>query len=272
VHAEAALLLDWESWWALELDSHPTSRLRQSELIGEFYRPLLHAGVSVDFAHPESDLSGYRLVIVPALYLVTDAGAGNVRRFVEGGGTALVTFFSGIVDPADRVRLGGYPAPWCDLLGLRVEELAPLPEGVTVPLDGLDAAETGAAGRLWQDVIDLAGAAPLLTYAEGHLAGEAAATTHERGRGEVMYLGTLPDRSTLGRLVRRACRHAGLELRADLPGGVEAVRRGDYLFLISHTDRAVELDLGAKRLDLLTGAMVGPAAVLAPRDALVLAP
>ena len=272
VHAEAALLLDWESWWALELDSHPTSRLRQSELIGEFYRPLLHAGVSVDFAHPESDLSGYRLVIVPALYLVTDAGAGNVRRFVEGGGTALVTFFSGIVDPADRVRLGGYPAPWCDLLGLRVEELAPLPEGVTVPLDGLDAAETGAAGRLWQDVIDLAGAAPLLTYAEGHLAGEAAATTHERGRGEVMYLGTLPDRSTLGRLVRRACRHAGLELRTDLPRGVEAVRRGDYLFLISHTDRAVELDLGAKRLDLLTGAMVGPAAVLAPRDALVLAP
>ena len=87
-----------------------------------------------------------------------------------------------------------------------------------------------------------------------------------------MYLGTLPDRVTLARLVCRACRHAGLELRTDLPRGVEAVRRGDYLFLISHTDRAVELDLGAKRLDLLTGAMVGPTAVLAPREALVLAP
>ena len=87
-----------------------------------------------------------------------------------------------------------------------------------------------------------------------------------------MYLGTLPDRVTLARLVCRACRHAGLELRTDLPRGVEAVRRGDYLFLISHTDRAVELDLGAKRLDLLTGAMVGPTAVLAPHEALVLAP
>jgi beta-galactosidase len=272
VHAQAALLLDWESWWALELDSHPTSRLRLAELLGEFYRPLLQAGISVDFAHPESDLSGYRLVVVPALYLVTDAGAANVRRFTEGGGTALVTFFSGIVDPADRVRLGGYPAPWCELLGLRVEELAPLPEGVAVGLDGLDAADTGAAGRLWQDVIDLAGAAPLLTYADGHLAGEAAATTHSCGRGEALYLGTLPDRVTLAGLVQRACRRAGLELRTDLPRGVEAVRRGDYLFLISHTDRAVELDLGAKRLDLLTGAMVGPTAVLAPRDALVLAP
>ena len=86
-----------------------------------------------------------------------------------------------------------------------------------------------------------------------------------------MYLGTLPDRATLGRLVRRAGRQAGLELRTDLPRGVEAVRRGDYLFLISHLDQPVEIDLGAKRLDLLTSAMVGPRAVLAPRDVLVLA-
>jgi beta-galactosidase len=270
VRAEAALLLDWESWWALELDSHPTSRLRLTELLGEFYRPLFEAGVNVDFAHPESDLSGYRLVVVPALYLVSDAGADNVRRFVSGGGTALVTFFSGIVDTRDRVRLGGYPAPWCDLLGLRVEELAPLPEGLAVRLEGPDAA-TGAAGRLWQDVIDLRGAASMLTFGEGHLAGEAAATRHEYGRGEALYLGTLPDRVTLGRLALRACRRAGLELRTDLPRGVEAVRRGEYLFLISHLDRPVELELGGKRLDLLTWAKVGPRAVLAPRDALVLA-
>jgi beta-galactosidase len=270
VRAQAALLLDWESWWALELDSHPTSHLHQAELLSEFYRPLFEAGVNVDFAHPQSDLSRYRLVIVPALYLVTDAGADNVRRFVERGGTALVTFFSGIVDEHDRVRLGGYPAPWCDLLGLRVEELAPLPAGLTVRLEG-PGSPADAAGRLWQDVIGLNGAAPVLSFAEGHLAGEPAATRHDYGRGAALYLGTLPDRATLRRLVERACRHAGVELRADLPRGVEAVRRGDYLFLISHLDRPVEVELGAKRLDLLTGAMVGPHAVLAPRDALVLA-
>ena len=53
VPAEAALLLDWENWWALELDSHPSSRLRLTELLGEFYRPLFEAGVNADFAHPE---------------------------------------------------------------------------------------------------------------------------------------------------------------------------------------------------------------------------
>jgi beta-galactosidase len=271
MRAEAALLLDWENWWALELDSHPTSHLHLTELLSEFYRPLLQAGVNTDFAHPESDLSGYRLLVVPALYLVSDVGADNVRRFVEGGGTALITFFSGIVDTRDRVRLGGYPAPWCDLLGLRVEELAPLPEGLAVRLEGPATAGASAAGHLWQDVIDLRGATPVLSFAEGHLAGEAAATRHEYGRGEALYLGTLPDPATLGRLVEWACRQAGLELRPGLPPGVEAVRRGEYLFLINHLDHPVELELGAKRLDLLTSAMVGPGAVLAPRDVLVLA-
>ena len=271
VPAEAALLLDWENWWALELDSHPTSCLRLTDLLSELYRPLLQAGVTADFAHPESDLSGYRLILVPALYLVSDAGADNVRRFVADGGTALITFFSGIVDPRDRVRLGGYPAPWRDLLGLRIEELAPLRRGDAVRLEGPGTAAPGAAGRLWQDVIDLRGATPLLTFAEGHLDGEAAVTRHEHGRGDGVLPRHAAGRATLGRLVGQACQQAGITPWTGLPHGVEAVRRGDYLFLISHLDHPVELDLGAKRLDLITGARVGPRAVLAPRDALVLA-
>jgi beta-galactosidase len=278
VPAEVALLLDWESWWALELDSHP-SRLRLTELIREFYRPLFEAGVNADFAHPERDLSGYRLVLVPALYLVSNAGADNVRQYAADGGTVLISFFSGIVDPDDRIRLGGYPAPWRGLLGLRVEEFAPLTEGAVVRLDGEagDAGDAGAngderlaVGRVWQDAIDLHGAEPLLRYAEGRLAGQAAVTRHTYGRGEAFYLGTLPDRATLRVLVEQACRYAVVDFRTDLPAGVEAVRRGDHLFLISHLDRPVELDLGGKSLDLLTSDIVGPAVVLGPRGVLVL--
>ena len=133
---------------------------------------------------------------------------------------------------------------------------------------GTDDAE--GAGRVWQDVIDLLGADPLLYYGDGHLAGRAAATRHPYGQGEAFYLGTLPDRATLRGLVERACRRAGVEFRADIPPGVEVVRRGDYLFVISHLDDPVDLDLGGKSLDLLTADIVGPAAVLGPRGVLVL--
>jgi beta-galactosidase len=277
VRAEAALLLDWESWWALETDSHP-SRLWLVELLRSFYRPLFEAGVTVDFAHPERDLSGYRLVVVPALYLVSDAGAENVRRFAVDGGTVLVSFFSGIVDPHERVRLGGYPAPWREMLGLRVEEFAPLPSGAAVRLEGaggdvrevVSAAVAGAVGRVWQDVIGLRGAEPLLSYGEGHLAGQPAVTRHSYGQGEAFYLGTLPDRATLRDLLGQACGHAGIEFRTDVPPGVEVVRRGGYRFVISHLDQPAELDLGGTSLDLLTSEVVGPSAVLGPRGVLVL--
>ena len=270
VRAEVAMLHDWESWWALELDSHPT-RLRLADLLGEFYRPLFEAGVTVDFAHPESDLSGYRLVLVPGLYLVSDAGADNVRRFAADGGTVLISFFSGIVDPRDRIRLGGYPAPWHDLLGLRVEDFAPLPLDALVPLGGAsESYGLSGTGRLWQDVVDLRGAQAVLRYASGHLAGQAAVTRHSSGRGEAFYLGTLPDRATLRGLVAQACDRAGVEFRTDIPAGVEVVWRGEYRFVISHLDRPVEVDLGGKSRDLLTSEIVGPGVALPPRGVLVL--
>ena len=273
VRAEAALLHDWESWWALEADSHPR-QLHLVELLRAFYRPLFEAGVTVDFAHPESSLSGYRLVVVPALYLVSDAGAENVRRFARDGGTVLISFFSGIVDTCERVRLGGYPAPWRELLGLRVEEFAPLPDGAVVRLEGVAVGESGtgagSAGHVWQDVIDVLGADQVLSYAEGHLVGRAAVTRHSYGRGEAFYLGTLPDRATLRDLMAQACGRAGIEFRTDIPPGVEVVRRGDCLFVISHLDHPVELDLGGKSRDLLTSDIVGPAAVLGPRGVLAL--
>jgi beta-galactosidase len=39
-----------------------------------FYR----AGVPTDFRQSTDDLSGYRLIVVPRQYLVTDSGAANL--------------------------------------------------------------------------------------------------------------------------------------------------------------------------------------------------
>lgn len=65
VHADTALLLDWSSWWALERDSHPSVDVTRGEAELAHYAPLFEAGVTCDVVHPERDLSGYRLVVVP---------------------------------------------------------------------------------------------------------------------------------------------------------------------------------------------------------------
>ena len=147
-----AILFDWHAWWACELDSHPSVDVIYLDRAHALHRSLTDAGVGVDLVHPESDLTGYDLLVVPTLYSVTDAAVERLREAVEGGATALVTYFSGIVDEHDHVRLGGYPGAFRDLLGIRVEEFLPLRETETVTLSN------GWSADVWTEHLHLDGA------------------------------------------------------------------------------------------------------------------
>ncbi len=270
VPAEVAVLLDWESWWGLELDSHPSAEVRQVALLLELYTPLFEAGFVVDVAHPAADLSAYALVVIPALYSVGDGTAANIDGYVRRGGVAVVTYFSAVVDTADRIQLGGYPAPWREMLGLAVEEFAPMPAGTTDRLTGVLAAATSSARR-WEERIQLRGAEALLSLASGPLEGGAAVTVHDHGLGAAYYMATSPDPATTAEVLAHAASRAGVSPAARVPSGVEVVQRGDHLFLINHAEDMRQVDIGeAEREDLLSGGRHSGVANLGPGDVLVL--
>jgi beta-galactosidase len=245
--AEVAVVWDWESWWALEGPDHPSSDLRFAARVLDHYRPLWHANIPVDFVRPQADLSRFRLVVVPNLYLVDDAAADAITAYVREGGHLLMSYFSGIVDEHDRVRTGGHPGAFRELLGIHVDDFNPLQPGHTLGLD--HAGHTGTATD-WQDVIDLEGAEPLAAYADGH----PAATRHAFGAGTATYLGTTPDPDTMRRLVLDAATAAGATPVLETPDGVEAARRrtpdgtGHLLFLLNHTPHEAAIDLAPASL------------------------
>ena len=59
--------------------------------------------MAVDFCHPDEPLDAYQAVVVPSLYLMTERQGANLVSYVEAGGTAVVSFWSGVVD---EPRLG----------------------------------------------------------------------------------------------------------------------------------------------------------------------
>ena len=157
--------------------------LRLVDLLGEMYRPLLRAGVNADFAHPESDLSGYRLILVPALYLVSDAGADNVRRFVEDGGTALITFFSGIVDPMTGCASAATRRPGVICSACASRNWRRCRTALTVRLEGLGGGRQPVRpGRSGRTSSSYAGRLRCSPSAKAISAGKAAATRHEYGQ------------------------------------------------------------------------------------------
>jgi beta-galactosidase len=252
VAADVAVVFDWPAWWAGDQDAHPTTDARYTEAVRALHGSLWRAGVAVDLVPPSADLSRYRLVLVPGLYLVSDADASNIAGYVAGGGHALVTYFSGIVDEHDHVRLGGYPGAFGELLGVWTEEFHPLLKDEQVRLDD------GAVGRVWTEHLHPRGAQVIAAYEDGPLPGVPAITRNAHGAGEAWYLATALSGDDLDAFLARLCEGAGVTPTADAPPGVEAVRRigdsGSYLFLINHTDHPVTV--AARGTDLVGGAAV----------------
>ena len=233
VDASVGVLWDYESWWAVELDSHPSQDITYLAAVRQWYEALWRRGVTVDFVHPGGDLGTYDLLLAPSLYLLTDTGAKALDAHVRGGGSLVVGPFSGIVDEHDHVRLGGYPGALREVLGVRVEEFFPLAEGASYPL------AEGGSGRVWSELLHLEGAEAVRTWADGPLPGTPAVTRHARGDGTAWYVATTLDDAGLGAVLEQVLTQAGVEPVAQVPDGVEVVRRGDRLFVLNHTGNPV---------------------------------
>ncbi|WP_030987555.1 beta-galactosidase [Streptomyces sp. NRRL WC-3744] len=269
--AEVAIVWDWNARWALELPSQPSGALCYLDLVRAWYEPLWRSGVAVDFVRPDADLTGYRLVLAPNLYLVDEAGAANLTSYAAGGGTLAVGFHSGAVDENCHARLGGYPGAFREVLGVRSDEPFPLLPGEPVALTG--AVPDGATGSLWSERLRLAGAEAVASYADGPLAGVPAVTRLAHGTGSAWYLATLPDPATLAALLDRVREEAGVAPVRTAPPGVEVVRRrgpeADYLFVIDHTGRGAEVPVAQGSFELLTGKETAGTVTVAPGDVAV---
>ncbi|GAA2363371.1 beta-galactosidase [Streptomyces carpaticus] len=255
--ADAAIVWDWQSWWAQKLEWRPSEDLDTRERAEAVYAALFDRHLTVDFAHPEADLSRYPLVVVPALYLMTAEAGKNLRRYVEGGGTLVVCYFSGIVDEHDAVHPGPHPGALREVLGLTVEEFQPLRAGEQVTLEGPDGHRLTA--DVWAETVVARGAEPVWTYADGPAAGCPAITRHELGEGTAWYVSARLDTAGLDTVLAAAGLDADIAPREELPRDVEVVCRegegGRYLFVINHTDADTEVTAG-DGTELLTGTRV----------------
>lgn len=242
--ARVAVLVDWESWWAAELDSLPSELLRCRPEAMAWWQALLDAGVRVDVVPSDRDFSGYDLVVAPILHMVPEALRGRLVEHVERGGHLVTTYFSGIVDEHDRVWLGGYPGALRDLLGIRVEEFSPLGVDESLALDD------GTTATLWSEQVDVrdAGVEVLRRWSGGELDGEAAVTRRRVGAGSAGYVATRLSPQGRIAVATSFLESAGVEpeIPERLRGRAEFVRRGregeQFLFVINRTDEPLPLD------------------------------
>ncbi|MCI3277845.1 beta-galactosidase [Streptomyces cylindrosporus] len=261
---DIAVLHDWHSWWAGAHEGRLSTRVDHTAVLTAWHRALWQAHLTTDFAHPEHDLSAYKLVVVPQLYALTDPAIDNLLAYVRGGGTLVSGFLTGVADQDDRVRTGGMDARLRGLFGIRtLHEWWPLDEGETVETDGF-------RGTLWSEEIEKGdGGTVEVAYKGGELGGLPAVLRN----GRAWYVSTLPEPHALRTLLAQVADGAGVRpVLHGLPDQVEAVRRGDLLFVLNHGRESVTVEVPGSHQDLLTGATVEGEVTLGRYGVMVLRP
>ena len=248
--ARVALLHDNEAGWALRSGHKPVRDHEYAGTARAVHRALFDRTVTVDVLPPWAELTGYSLVVVPGLFLVSDADALRIAQYAQAGGTVLVTWFSGIVDEHNTVRVGGYPGAFRELLGAWSEEFHPLPAEETISLDN------GWRAHRWSELVHAEEAEVVARYADGDLAGVPAVTRRALASGgTAWYLSADLEEAGMDALLGRVLAETGITPVTAASPGVEAVRRSSetdsYLFLINHAETAGHAEVTG--VDLLTG-------------------
>ena len=253
---EAAILFDWDNWWAIEYSAGPSVLLKYRDEIQNYYTALYEQNMATDIIGVEDDFSDYRVIIAPVLYMVKPGVDEKIKAFVQAGGIFVTTFFSGYVDDHDMVVTGGYPGKLRDLLGIWVEESDALPEGETNHFTWKGARHEAV---LLCDLLHLEGAEVLATYEEDFYAGMPVLTKKRYGAGAAYYVAVRSDALFYEALIREICEKAGITPVAQTPGGVEAVLRvgrdekKEFLFLLNHEKIEQSVPVEQDATDLVTG-------------------
>lgn len=256
VKAQAAVLYDWDSRWALDdMKGMAESTRNYVQTCLKAYRNLTSLGLDVDVISSEDDFSSYALVVAPMLYLLHPHVAERMSAYVKAGGQLIATYATGYVDENQLNYLGGFPGDGLkDLFGVISEEIDTLypADRNHVHFQGLPDGEVRDYAEFLRvfDQTEVLG-----TYEEDYYKDRAAVTERVCGKGHAIYIGArLDDRSMKG-LYAYALKNAGVETK-ELPEGVEChTREADgekYTFYLNDTTEPQSVSNVCGK-DLLTG-------------------
>lgn len=278
IDAKAAFLFDWDSWWALELTSGPTQDMDYLAQVHKYYKAFYEKNIPVDIIKVTADLSKYKIVVAPLLYMMKPGVAEQIQKFTAEGGTFLATYMTGVADENDRCIFGAAPGELSETLGLWVEETdAMFPDeqnSILVNVNSLPLQEKYTSGFLC-DVIRPTTAKTLAVYGDDFYKGVPCVTVNEVGAGKAYYLGCEPDDAFLSDFVGCICEEQGLTPLFETGGEIELSTRtgkdGDVTFVINHGVENGWVNLETQQYqNLLTDELLSGKCEIRGRDVMVI--
>jgi len=185
-----AMLYSNDSRWGISFMPFSDHASYES-VLRQMYGALYRENVGIDFVFPETaDLSRYKVVVVPPLYVATDELLNRLADYVRNGGHLVVAFKSGFTNEFDTVRWIMAPGPLRQAAGFRYQEFSNLKTPLALQDDPFHA---GADNKVsdWAEMLIPESAQPLAYYDHPFFGKFPAITQNKFGAGTLTYEGTV---------------------------------------------------------------------------------
>ena len=246
-HPEVAIAYSFDSF----VDSHPngpSNTTRQyftpsyTDQVQGAFEPFFRENIDTAIINIGHDrLSPYKLVVVPADYVMDAASAKAIRDYVSAGGTVLMTAFSAKVDEHGQWFDTPLPGRLSDVFGLRTAQFYSPDELPEFELGG----ENVKASIPYYEVLEPKTAQTLAEFSNipGH---PPAVTVNKYGKGQAIYLAAPAQSSLIGALVRSFYKPLGIQPGPRTPDGVYARTLNGRTLYVNTTDQEKDVVVGMK--------------------------
>ncbi len=187
--SKVAILYSNDSYYGIEFMKF-SDKVNYRTILHQMYETLYRQNVAVDFIFPEStNLSDYKVILVPPLYVASDELLNRLVDYVHGGGHLVMAFKSGFTNEYDTVRWTMAPGPLRKAAGFRYQEFSNLAKPLALKGDPFKA---GAGNKVseWAEMLIVEGAQPLAYYDHPFFGKYPAITRNRFGNGSLTYEGT----------------------------------------------------------------------------------
>ncbi|MES2202430.1 MAG: beta-galactosidase [candidate division FCPU426 bacterium] len=230
--------------------------------------PYFKMGLGTDVIDSMQPLDGYKLVVVPALYVMDPAVAEKLGAFVRSGGHVLLTPRTGFMAPDARMFEALPQGPLAEFSGVEVEDTYPLLEGAQVV-----SKDFKGRCKIWGERlrVNAKDAEVWASFGKGcgWLEGRPAVVSRKLGKGRITTLAGWFEAPLLESLSKKAAALAGIKALVTPPAGVEIMvrpgKKGDCLFVLNHSDKAAFVTLPRAK-ELFSGKTMGGKATLPARE------
>ena len=242
--SEIAILYSPDCFNALKIQPQ-TDNFDYLEQLENFHSAFARYGANIDVVSADSDLSGYKIVVAPAVFVNDKAVTENIYRFVINGGTLVMTCRSGVKDNNNNCIMETLPTVYKQLIGVEITEYDPI--GNIVNQNIRDFAGNKFKCREWCDVLHLTTAKTYAEYGESFYKCCPAVTMNRYCKGIAYYIGTVCNMDFYESFAGNLMVQAGIPRLKGLPKGVEVITRtngiNDYIFFFNNSNETVTINL-----------------------------